>query len=423
MNIRNLFKNDFIKNVITLLSGSAISQVFIFLIMPVLTRIYSEELFGVYFVFVSTINILKKFTTLRFELAIILPKKDIWAINAWAVTIFFTFAISGFFLLIGFVFRNLILQIPDVNKIAEYIYLIPASLFFTGIYEAFSLWNNRFKTYKKISAGKITLSVSTGLSQLSFGFLNLTSIGLFFGLAIGQFVSAVVITTLSIKSIAKFFKDISLKKMIVVLKRYKKVPLFNSLINVALNVSNELPIYLLTGFYSLAVVGFYGMSNRLAAAPMDMMGRSVGQVFYQKATEEYNSGKNINKLLKKTYSNLFKTSILPLIGLIAISPFLSFIFGEEWKPVTIYLLILIPSVFANFIIQPVSSIYTITERQGTMLIFNFIMIFVKFAAIWLGFFFFDNVIISVGLLSLVTVIYKVFLFFWYLKISEKTIIS
>ncbi|MBN2892374.1 MAG: oligosaccharide flippase family protein [Bacteroidales bacterium] len=420
MKIKNLIKNNFAKHVLTLLSGSTIAQVFTFIIMPVLTRIYSEELFGIYFIFVSTLNILKKITTLRFEIAIILPKKDSWAINAWAVTVFITFLTSIIFFAISLVFKKLILEISNLEKIANFIFLIPLSLFITGIFEAFNFWNNRIELYKKIAAGKISLSTTTGLSQLILGLKKTLNIGLIWGLVIGQIVSTITVILISIKQIFILFKNISTKKMKIILRKYYKIPMLNSVINVLINLANEIPIYLLTGFYSLSVSGFYGMANKIAATPMDLLARSVGQVFYQKASNDYNKGKDLKELVTKTYKNLFKISILPTIILIAATPFLPYILGEGWREATIYLWIIIPTVFINFITQPISGIFTITENQGKMLIFNIIIIIVKFFAIWSGYYFFKNVIISVILLSGVTVLYKIFILFWYLKISKTT---
>lgn len=421
--ISKIFKNDFVKNVATLFSGSALSQVLIFLVTPLLSRLYSEELFGVYFIFLSTINILRRFTTLRFELAILLPKKQSWAINAFAVTVFFTLVTSVLILLPIIFAQKIIFQFQNIKNIASYLYLVPVTLFFSGIYEAISGWNNRLKQYKLISTGKVTLSTSTGLNQILFSQINLTNIGLILGAAIGQVLSTLVVIILSFKTLFFDLKYISIKKMKIILYKYKSIPIYNSLINIIFNISNELPTYLFTGFYSLKISGFYGMSNKLIGTPIDLLGRSIGQVFFQKASELKNQGGSIENLLKKTYISLLKISILPFALIAFLSPFMFVILGEQWRATGMYIFILIPYIFSNFLVQPVSSIYTIIDKQLQMLLYTIIMIFIKFIAIWFGFYFFKDALISLLFMSITGTIYRIFLIFWFIKISKTKSIS
>ena len=71
--------------------------------------------------------------------------------------------------------------------------------------------------------------------------------------------------------------------MITLVKKYKDIPLFSTLISLLNTISNQLPIFLLTRFFGFASAGLYGLSHRVVAAPMGLIGQSVGEVFYQKA--------------------------------------------------------------------------------------------------------------------------------------------
>lgn len=401
------------------MSGSAISQMLVFLIMPILTRMYSEELFGIYFIFVSTLNILKRITTLRFELAVVLPKKNYWAINALAVAFSFTILSSLFFLLISFLFYNFFIRFEDLKKIADFLFLIPLSLFFIGIFDIANAWNNRVKKYKKIATGKIIHSSTTGFSQLFLGAKSLLDVGLILGVVIGKILSGIFLFFVTINDILRHVRHISFKRMKIILRQYKKIPIYNSLINTVVDLSNEIPTYLLTGFYSIGVAGFYGMANKISATPLDLLGRSIGQVFYQKASEDYNNKRNIENLLRKTCVNVLKISILPILFVIAISPFIYYILGAKWAGLELYILILLPAVFTNFLILPISGLYTIFQKQDKMLVFNVIMLGIKFLAIWSGFYFFNNIIWSLILLSFVSLTFKLLILLWFFKISKE----
>jgi len=417
LNFSQFKKNEFVKNVLTLLSGTLIGQFFVFVITPLLTRLYSEELFGIFFIFTSTINILKKVTTLRLELAVILPKKDFWAINAFALSLFFTTLTSIIFFVIAILFKDILSSNNKISEISSYLTVIPVTLFFMGIYETFSAWNNRKKDYKKISFGKITFNFTAGGSQIGLYYTILKKSGLILGFVLGHIVAAFLIVLITIKDIWKHLKDIKIKRMKILLVRYKKIPTFNTLINFVTNVSNEIPVYLLAGFYSAGISGYYGMANRIVAAPMSMLSNSVGKVFYQKASEKHSNKQSFRQLTKKTFINLLKIGILPIAGITAISPFIYILLGEEWRGLTIYLLILIPSIITNLIMQPISSIPTIVNKQNYLLYFLIISTFIKTAAIGIGFWVFNSVFASLILFSIVTSLFRIFLTYWFYKIS------
>ena len=69
-------KSEFSKNVLTLVTGTTIAQSIPIAISPILTRIYTPEDFGVLALFISITTILGTIANGRYELAIVLPKRD-----------------------------------------------------------------------------------------------------------------------------------------------------------------------------------------------------------------------------------------------------------------------------------------------------------------------------------------------------------
>ncbi len=370
------------------------------------------------FVFLSTFNILRQITTFHFENVIILAKKNIWAVNAWAVTILFAILTSSVFFMLSLFLTPLLLHSEKLGKIADFLLLLPLGLLLAGIFDSFVFWQNRFRRYKKIVGTKIVLSSSTGLSQCLTGGANLLNSGLMLGFVIGYFMATVSAMLLTVRDIVKYLRFISFKKMLFVIRQYSKVPVFNSLINLIFSLSNELPIYFLSTFYGLGTSGFYGMANKITAAPLNMIVNSVSQVFFQRCSEDYNKTQDASHLIKDTYRNMLRLSIFPLTGLLLATFFIHYLLGEQWTGIGWYIFILIPSLFVNFIIHPVSSIYTITNKQDLMLIFTVVMVVLKFLALFAGYYFFENILISLTFFSLVTTLYRTMLLFWFVRISK-----
>jgi O-antigen/teichoic acid export membrane protein len=66
----------FFSNVLKLVSGSIIAQILGILLIPLITRIYSPDDFGVYQLFLSISGILVAFSCLSYQLSIMLPRED-----------------------------------------------------------------------------------------------------------------------------------------------------------------------------------------------------------------------------------------------------------------------------------------------------------------------------------------------------------
>ncbi len=416
-----ILKNDFVKNFLTLFTGSVIAQALMLAITPVITRLYSEEMFGLYIIFASIIVVLQIITTLRFELAIVLPKDDADAINILAITIIINLIISSLLFAIILLFFDFINNLLGSDNLGYYLYLVPISTSLTGFYHTFRYWSNRKKEYKNISTSLIAKNVAVGSWNIGFGFANMKAIGLIPGQIAGLFVSTGLLIILSIKEILPLLKYLSLKKMIFLLKKYKDIIRFNTLINLLVNISNEAPIFLLLGFFGKSTVGLYGMANKLIGTPSDMISRSVGQVFFQKASEVYNNKQDIYSFLKKTYLNLLKIAAVIFVPAFLISPFLKYILGTtyDWTATGYFAMMIIPLLFLKFLNNPVSSIFTILNEQKKLTVYYIIILFLRVASIYVGYYFFNSAYVAIGLFVFSGIIFNIILIILFLQMAKK----
>ena len=299
------------------------------------------------------------------------------------------------------------------------IYLIPLSIFFIGTVSVFDYWNNRTNMFKNISKGLITKSATMSAAQIATGYSAFNYLGLIPGLLLGQFLQLLIMIKLSLKSILSLLKEVSLKKMLIQAKKYKDIPLFNTLINVTNNLSNELPVLLITKYFGLGNAGIYGLAVKFTKAPIGIIQQSVNQVFYNKASKIYNSNLSLNELVLKTSKNLLFISLVIFTPLIIISFYLDYIFGELWVDVGLYSRILIPWLFVAFLSNPLTSLIVILNKQKTILIFDSITLIFRFLALFIGYYFYQNIIISLVLFSGVGMLFNIFIFFYLLQVSKE----
>ena len=76
MKINELKSSKYLKNILVLSSGVGISQLIPLIALPFLTRYYSPYDFGILAIFLALTQLIAISSTLRLEMAVVLPKND-----------------------------------------------------------------------------------------------------------------------------------------------------------------------------------------------------------------------------------------------------------------------------------------------------------------------------------------------------------
>lgn len=420
--VKDIFKKDIYKNVIILFSGFSVAQLIPLLATIALTRIFTKEQFGIFFIYSSLCAILSMVISLKLELAIVLPSKNEDGKILFITSLLTTFILSVFVFLIIVFFIDPINSILGEKNIGTLLYFLPLSLLFLGITQSSSYWFNRNNNFKSISIVRIAKTSSSSVLQIGLGLLSFLRYGLVSGLIGGQFISAIYSLVLSFKKTIIEKKDFSLKKISQLIKKYKSVPIYNTSIAVSNAISNHMPIFLLTAFYSIEMTALYGLANRIIATPLSLVGQSVEQVLFNEASKRYNNGENLRNLVISSYKKLAKLAIIPFIILLFTAPFLfSFFFGVEWKLAGTFSQIMVPWLFLGFLNYPLSYIITVLNKQSVLLVYNIILLIFRFIGLYVGYIYFDGIIYSISLYALVGVVFNIFLLIYIIRISNTQI--
>jgi len=422
MNIISLLKIKFqkqnIKNFFTLLSGSVGSQIIIFVCTPILTRLFSEEIFGIYVLYSSSILLLKTISTLNYEIAIVLPKRNKDAINILILNFIILTCFFLFLTALIYTFHNQILTLLNIERMGIFIYFIPLGVFLSSVISVLNYWNNRMNSFKNIALGTISRATTLSSSQIIVGISIYNFIGLIPGLLIGQITNLIVIIKLSFKSYTQLKHHISLNRIFFLAKKYKDIPLFNTLLSFTETLSNELPVLLITKYFGLAPAAFYGLAQKLTKTPIAIIGNSANQIFVNNASQIFNKQGNLYQFVTKSYKHLFLTSLPIYLLLFIISFFLKFIFGKEWEEVGIFVRIIIPWLLLTFINTPIGSIVVILNKQKEFLLYEIILLTARFLCIYAGYIMYNNILVSLIYLSSIGFLFGIFCFFYFIRISK-----
>ncbi len=315
--------------------------------------------------------------------------------------------VSFAFILIG---KGTITRLLNAPELGQYLWLLPLSVLASGFFLAFSSWLSRAKQFGQLSVATVMSSTSVQAFQLGCGLLGYTSGRAIIGAHIlGQIISSVFLGMKIFRQDFKSFsRNISVKSMRQGIVRYKKFPLIDvwgALLN---TISWQIPPLMLAAFFSPTIVGLYAMGNAVIRAPLNIVGGSIAKVFYQKASDAKNNG-NISSITERVLSRLVAYGLFPILMLSLVGEDLfRVVFGERWAEAGVYTQILAPWMFFTFISSPLSTLFSIFERQGSALIIQISIFITRVGSLYIGSVL-GNVYIALLLFSLSgVIIYGIF---------------
>jgi len=422
----------------TLMSGTLVAQVIMLGFMPLLTRLYTPEEFGVYSLFFSVVSILGLVSSLKYDQAIMLPKSDKNAQALVFLSIFITLIVVCIASLVVFQFEPIILIY--FSGLAGILWMIPIGALLIGLLQIMSAYSSRRQFYKKIATVRAINAVSVvsiqGLSRSSIkihGFvyeingmvINLSEFILYFngliaGKLVADFISILLLAKYHLKNKTLQFKVISYKRLRYVLKRYDQFPKYQSFTVFINAISQNMPIILFGIYYSPEIAGFYALAVRVLKVPTGLIGASTKEVYYQKASKMFAQGESILNIYLKTTIGLCKIFVLPFLVISIFGEALfSFIFGEKWAASGLVSQILILWFAMGFVNTPAISTFNILGIQKVQMRLEFFSLILRFVAIYLPYYTYNSYILSVFAFMIVSSGVNIFtLIYIYKKIKS-----
>ena len=349
-------KSSFAKSVITLMTGTGLAQIVPIALSPILTRLYSPQDFGVFALYGSICAILAVIVTGKYELAIVVPKHDSEAINLVAVTFILSLTVSLILLGIVLVWDAQIVKLLGHPEVQTVLYLVPFATLILGCYYALNFWANRRSLYKSMAISRVVQSSAGGAIQLAAGFSRIGLLGLILGQIAGQAISTLFLVRSLYGAERRLFRRISIKRMLYVARRHIGYPKY-MVPGQAMSVgATEMPLLLLTVFFGAGVAGLYSLAQRVMAAPLSLVANAIGDVYRQRAAEQYARNGECLAIFVGSLKRLVLLAFLPMLPVLAFGPWLfAFVFGDSWRAAGEIASVLSVLVFFQTLSSPLSS--------------------------------------------------------------------
>ncbi len=385
-------KSEFLRNTILLIGGTTIAQILPFVFSPVISRLYTAEDFSVYGVFISIYAIMASVLSLRYDMAIMLPDENNKAkhiINLCLInSLFFTLLFSFVILFAG----DFIVDVLNLQAIRIWLFLLPISALFLSINNTLINWYNRNKEYKTISINRISRNSILTAANIGFGYAKTGNFGLIFSQFISDGIAAIYYLWMYFYKVLNKKISINILAIKAVAKEFKDFPFFTLPTTFVDTVSLQIPVLLITSFFTSSLSGSYFFAYRILAIPIALVGSAYAQTFFQRFVSFLQSKNTLGarKFLYQSWLILLSLIIIPAIVVILFGePIFTFIFGSEWQESGKIASILIFYIMFSFISSPTSSTYIALRMQKYSLIFGICVLCYRFSAYYIGYLFGD----------------------------------
>lgn len=316
-----------VKKVLVVSNANFLAQLIPFLFLPILSRLYDPSRFGEYGVYLAVAMISSQFFGLKLDAAIIKAssQKKVESIINLSLILSFCLLVSATIILITI--NQILAKFNFSFSIHIYLYSLISGFYLTS-FNLFSSYLIRLEKYFTVSI----LNVSKSILMVSISVLlaEYTKDGMMFAHIVTFFLIFLFFLYLTKNFIFKF-SYFRLKYSFILNINFIRYYSIHGLINV-FNVN--MPVLLLTPFYSSNLIGHLTMANRLIMTPLGIISTSLNKVLYQTVSRFYenflNNGLILNQLKSILLSLFVFFSLFHLFFWIYGELFVTLLLGDKW---------------------------------------------------------------------------------------------
>lgn len=356
----------------TLAFGSIIARIIGIASTPIITRLYSPSDFGILSVFSSALAILGPMMTLRYLLAIPLPRRDGTAANLVAASLLISASTSIIAGLLIFSFSNQIFTALNISKASQYWWLLILALILYALYETLSMWSTRKRNYKLIARTQVQQSLAGTALKISLGLFSLQPLGLLLGQTAATSAGIGTMAKSSFGELSKKLHQITISRIIKILRIYIDYPIYRLPSQFLLAFSAQAPLLICANMYNTEITGQFGLAIMTLMIPINLLGQTLSKAYYAEiAAIGSKHPKIIYQITISILKKLFIISILPTAAIFFYAPpiFKAF-FGEAWELSGVIASNLSIYLIFQFLQAPVAHLLYVFNGQRLLLIIN-----------------------------------------------------
>lgn len=358
------------KNYLTLAGAAAFVQGLLFLLSPILTRLFTPADFGGYGMMLGVAALLAAVGTGRLEHAI--PVAHGLAESIRVAALGLTLAVATSLVAVVVILGGERLQLSrDSAWDGLPLILIPAMVVALAAFQLINALLLKQKVYGSVGRNKVIQGLSTGALQLALGWLGAGSAGLMVAQALGYLAGC----TAGVRGLfARALAQIRRRglRLATTLSRYRRYPLLMTPAALFNQASQQVPLLAIGYLYGLHEAGLYALVMRVCGAPLSLVGQAVAQVYAAEFISHASAGPSH---LARYYVTLLAR--LAVIGISVVAVLVAglkagdqLLFGHDWGNLGDVALYLSGMLVVDFASTPLATTLGYLGRQREQLLWD-----------------------------------------------------
>lgn len=360
------------KGMATLAVGNGLARIVGLAAIPVLTRIYSPEHFGVLSVFTALLLMLTPLMTLRYELAVPLPSRDGSAITLMTVAAAFIVVTTALLSVLSWLAGPPLLTMMSMDALIPYRWILMVGLTSAGLYEVFLIWAVRRRAYASIAGTQLRQSAAGSIAKISLGLLGIQPLGLLAGQVLGAGAGTIHLARLLLTDLKRHWHQVTLVRAWILLRHYRSFPTYRLPSQLLQIFSSQAPLLLTAALYGPDITGQLGLAMMTLALPMNLLGHSTSKAYYAEiATIGRKRPAEIRVLTYAVIRRLLVLALAPTLLLLLFGErIFALAFGAEWALAGVMASLLAIYLMFQFMHAPASHLLSVFQGQRLLLMLN-----------------------------------------------------
>jgi len=357
----------FRRDAATLSLGTLLGQAVPVVALPVISRLYSPEDYGVLAAYSAILGFIGVVANLRFDEAVPLPSDRAIALSVLVAGLASTLLVTALSAVTLLPYADRVANWAGAPQLEGLMWLVPLGVLIIGVYGVLSRWTIRLNQFGLLSRTKVAQGIGSAVTQVGLGMARAGAVGLILGTVVGQGVGSSWLARAGFEraDLARSRAG-GVRAIWKAALRYKKFPLVSTWGALLNAVSTALPPLLISSLHGSQVAGWFGMTVRIAGAPTALVGGAVAMVYFGRgATIASSSPEQFMALFKSATKKMALAGLVVFLPLGAAAPWLlPLVLGQRWGPAGLYTAVLTPMYYAAFVSSTLGFTLAIAERQG-----------------------------------------------------------
>lgn len=359
------------RGMLTLALGSGAGRAIGIAAIPVLTRLYTPEDFGVLAVFTALVAILAPLVTLRYALALPLPRHDGVAMNLLVLSVVLMLGLSAGIAALLWIWGTSLLTLVSMEVLTPWWWLIALGVLGTASYELLTMWATRARAYRVIAHTSVTQSAAGALVKIGMGLSAVQPLGLLVGQVVAQTSGVGRLLGGFWSELRSNWRYVRMSRMRKVAWRHRGFPMWRVPSQFLMVFSMQAPMLITAAFFTASEVGHLSIALTLSLLPANILSQSLGKAYYAEAATLHHNPLMLYEATKSVFLKIFVISIILTAIFVTFAPILlPVILGSAWSSTGILTSILSLSLVAQMPSQSIINSLSIIGRNDIFMRIN-----------------------------------------------------